>query len=468
MLLRKAIEEISGLRYVIDKLEIQSGLAKRILYDSPYLVSKEEIEAKLDKVEIMRRYLLDVSLQKAFSELSIKLGQLRDIRGTISNLEKRQVLGDVELFELKSFALLSAEINTILNDNDVDIIKIPDLENVIGILDPDNTRIPHFYIYDSYSPQLAELRKSIERLNRQPDGESGNADKLYFQSVAIEDEIRERLSGELYEYKEDILKALLNIAELDILIAKANQSIEMKLCKPVISTGIFSFKGIFNPYIQDILNKSNRHFQPVDIGIRKAPTLITGANMAGKTIMLKTVALAQALFQFGFYVPVEAAQMAIVEEIVLIIGDEQSEAKGLSSFAAEMLNIDRVIKTARNQKILALIDEPARTTNPEEGKAIVSALAEMLNQYHVLSMVTTHYSGLQLTVRRLRVKGLMEDKIDSKLSVQNINRLIEYTLIEDKEENVPHEALRIAEILNVDEELINKAHLFLNANDTEK
>jgi DNA mismatch repair protein MutS2 len=84
--------------------------------------------------------------------------------------------------------------------------------------------------------------------------------------------------------------------------------------------------------------------------------------------------------------------------------DEQSELKGLSSFASEMLKINAIIHAAKTgNHILALIDEPARTTNPVEGQALVNALVDMLQEHKVQSLLTTHYSGIQSDCRRLRV-----------------------------------------------------------------
>ena len=96
--------------------------------------------------------------------------------------------------------------------------------------------------------------------------------------------------------------------------------------------------------------------------------------MGGKNVVLKTLTLCQYLFQYGVGIPAKNADIAVKDEVYFCIGDEQSIEKGLSSFAAEMKNIDAVIKASRGKrKLLALIDEPARTTNPKEGTALVSA-----------------------------------------------------------------------------------------------
>jgi DNA mismatch repair protein MutS2 len=60
---------------------------------------------------------------------------------------------------------------------------------------------------------------------------------------------------------------------------------------------------LFNPEVAEALRLKNKKYQPVDINLTDGPALITGANMGGKTVLLKSVALAQYMFQYGFFVP---------------------------------------------------------------------------------------------------------------------------------------------------------------------
>ena len=167
--------------------------------------------------------------------------------------------------------------------------------------------------------------------------------------------------------------------------------------------------------------------------------------MGGKTVVLKTLTLCQYLFQFGFGIPASAACIAIKDEIMFCIGDEQSIEKGLSSFAAEMKNIDAVIKASReNRRLLALIDEPARTTNPTEGTALVQALLKVLSEKRMSLVMTTHYDIEPGSAYCLRVKGFD-------------NGLMNYSLVEVEDGEVPHEALNIAQSLGIDPEWIDLA-----------
>jgi dsDNA-specific endonuclease/ATPase MutS2 len=465
MLLKNALKEISGLRFMIGKLAIQSSAARHKLYNTAYKHDGNEIAAELDKIAFFYRFISEESNRQALENIRLQLRQVKDLRGTITRIRETQVLDDIELFEIKAFALLTETIAEEMEKNDIHAFPLPPLHSVIDLLDPEQTHIPHFYIYDAYSPALSELRKRIRNLKRKPHaaGKNEDMDELFFQSLALEDEIRKEISLKLNKFGEEIALALQRVTDIDLLIAKAQQAIDMHLQKPSITSGTIRYTGIFNPEIQNRLRSEGKTFQPVDLEIPETATLITGANMTGKSVLLKTLALAQALFQFGFYIPAASADMVCVDAIRLCMGDEQDALRGLSSFASEMLNINRIVEEIKvGVKPLVLIDEPARTTNPAEGAAIVNAVVDFLTKHKTCALVTTHYSGIYAGKRRLRVKGFREEQVNEKLTIENINQYIDYSLTEENGDIAPREAIRIARILGIEKELLNSMEEFVN------
>ncbi len=469
MLLRNVIAEVGGLRYLVEKLDLQSVLGKRYLLDTSFHTDSTQIETELSLVENVFTLLKQTSTADAIAKIQVKLMQIRDINGTINNILNNRILDEIELFELKSFILLEDEIRNILNSKSISIIDFPDLTQEIDKLDPEAKRIPSFYIYDAYSEELARLRKEIKQKKQELTinlKESGQTDKtledqieqLRSQAQEIEDRIREELSNVMFERREDLKLALDQVAHLDILIAKALQAKSYGFTKPVISKQNTNYNSLFNPQLKDLLNEEGRKYQAIDIMLDNSACMITGANMAGKTVVLKTLALSQYLVQFGFFIPAEYAKIKLVEGIMISMGDEQNELNGLSSYASEMMKIHQMIEAVKSGKnLLILIDELARTTNPYEGRAIVSAVAEILNENQVQSVITTHYSGLNTSCRKLRVKGFIEEKARGNVNKNNINDYIDYSLVEDISGSVPQEALRIASILGVDNEIIERA-----------
>lgn len=445
-----------------DKLDIQSGVGRRYLYALEWLEEVEDVTTELRQVEKVLCLMKCSGGDDLWERLRMKLMQVRDIRGTVKHIGEGCVLDDLELFELKSFTLIAAELRSLTTG--LDLVSIPDMEPVIQLLDPEGKRIPNFYICDAYSVELAGLRTEIKRRRQQGEDE-GVLEELYFRSVELEDAVRTDLSGHIRAYRKEIDDALLLVAKLDIWQAKAAQALEMKLCKPEIRHNAeieTSYSGLFNPQLREILQQSGKEYQPVDVSIVPYATLITGANMAGKTVLLKSVALAQCLAQFGFYVPAQKAVITLVSDILTSIGDEQDELNGLSSFAAEMLRINEITGQVRaGRKLLILIDELARTTNPVEGKAIVNSVLEMLTENRAGAIVTTHYSGIKAPCRKLRVRGFIEEKAEGNLTRENINEFIDYSLVEDREDTAPQEAIRIAAMLDVDTGLLDRARYYL-------
>ena len=442
--MRDHIESPCGLRFMFEQLELQAGYTRRWLLDMPMMRKGEEIA---QAYATLRRFVDFVGRADTpyINTLQFRLQGLKDIRTTIKNLSQNAVLDDIELFEVKHLAILAVDVAERLRNHGLDdAVEIPDLNEVITILDPDGLKMATFYVYDSYCQELRDLRSQMRQHPEQQE-------ELLLECAEIEEGVRRDLSKQLHPFAKALEAAQVALAKIDVNLAKALQMKQLGLCFPSISNDDATrYEGLFHPQVKDALEKTKKRFQPVTLEFGLKPTLITGANMGGKTVVLKTLTLCQYLFQYGFGIPATSAEIVVKDGIYFCIGDEQSIEKGLSSFAAEMKHIDAVIKASRgNGKIVALIDEPARTTNPTEGTALVSALVKVLSGATVSLVMTTHYDIGPTDARRLRVKGFENGEMD-------------YELVEVQDGEVPHEALNIAESLGIDGEWIAEAREILN------
>jgi len=383
----------------------------------------------------------------------------------------------VELFEVKNIAYTAAAVSRSAEPLGLkEIFSLPDLSDVFSLLDPDSTGLPHFYIYDSYHPDLPDIRKRLKQLQAKTDDPEASAlyADLFAKHNDIQHSVEAKLSQQLWASADRLALAVKRLAYIDLLFAKAGLASAWRFSRPQIAPSgnnsksepqipqSTQYKALFNPRLLHRNQERRLRYQPVDITVLTGLCLITGANMAGKTVLLKTIGIAQLLTQFGMYVPAESATVSLVDDVIFCIGDEQNEMNGLSSFASEIIKISEVVQLSASQRLLVLIDEPARTTNPVEGKAIVQALADILISRNSLSLVTTHYSHLGVPCRRLRIAGFREDLVGAPLSPENINLFMDYSLVEDNSDTVPQEALRIATLLRCDETLIQKAQEHLN------
>lgn len=411
---------------------------------------------ELARVERVKRYIQEGDAGAVVSKLRLKFSQVWDIRNTFSMVEKGAV-DDVQLFEIKRFAFLIREIAALCEG-------FPDLSGVIALLDPRKENLPTFHIYSEYSPLLAEKRKALASLTK-------DEDTLALQSECeeLEAEVRTKLCSDLRPFLGDLRAAMDKVAYVDVLVAKAVLAVAYGLEMPERAGGLPStgsrakatmvFEGLFNPVVKEILEKEGHRYQAVDVQLNGEVCLLTGANMSGKTVLLKTLALAQTLFRFGFLVPARTAKMCLFDDVELVVSDGQDEQRGLSSFGAEIMRMSRILEKLRQGKnLLLLVDEPARTTNPAEGKALVCALLEKLKEFSCTALLSTHY-GLDADVRRLRVHGFREEWApEGEFGLSRIQSCMDYAVEEEKPgEQPPAEALRIAALLGFDEDVLKRA-----------
>ena len=123
--------------------------------------------------------------------------------------------------------------------------------------------------------------------------------------------------------------------------------------------------------------------------------LISGPNTGGKTVLLKTVALACALAQSGIVPPVAAeSSLPIFRQFFADIGDRQSISASLSTFSAHVAMLRRVLDEA-DDTALVLLDEIGSGTDPVEGAALASATLAALTRRGTVTLATTHLGSLK-------------------------------------------------------------------------
>ncbi len=457
--LKNAIEELESLRFIIESLPLQSAPSRRYVLALNWMTEPETITLELSQVASSLQFL--EANEPLLSDIRSNLAQIKDIKGTLRNIKTGSTPDDIELFELKHFWLLADNIQYLLSGVEIKLINLPELEPVMRILDPEGSRIPTYYICDRYDEELAQLRKSC--YNAHQLGNYNLEEQLREAALQREEVVRQHIGDQLHANYDSLRQAMDQLVRLDILLAKAILFRQWGFTNPELSEKeITDYQGLFNPLVKKSLEDKGGHFQPVDISFGHNPTIITGANMAGKTVLLRTVALSQFLVQFGFFVPATKAIISLVDHVMLSVGDKQSELQGLSSFGAEMVRINEIIQTIRSGKrVLALIDEPGRTTNPTEGLAIVKSIVELFEAKRVPGLITTHYNGIDFSCKKLRVKGFSGVPLPENISIRDLIHYLDYNLTDDTCESQPHEALRIAGILGVDNELLELAHQYV-------
>ncbi len=453
MKIKELIKNDAGFQYIIDNMDLQSAAGRRGMLNAEFVNNPAALEAEWDRVTEAIRATNDIPNRRYYIDLRHCLMCLHDLSGTFASLANHTPLNEVELFEIKNLCYMSKAASTAIEGLSLTpTLPLPDCSEIFALLDPDRTGIANFYIYDSYDSRLAPLRRELNALQTNG-GDPMRISELLAQQSDIQNEVCLRLSDQLHPWVDTLVKTLAQMSYGDFLLAKAKLAIDWQLVRPTLGD-VTRYKNLFNPRLKQRNEEMHLRYQPVSIEIRPGVCLITGANMAGKTVLLKSIGTAQMMAQCGMYVPAEEATVRLLDGVATSIGDDQDEMNGLSSYASEIIKISNILSDCRERELLVLIDEPARTTNPVEGKALVQAIIKILEGRPSFTLITTHYGQLGSSCRRLRVKGFVEDMDNIPLTPQSINRFIDYSLTEDQSDNVPHEALRIAAILNCDPEMI--------------
>ncbi len=453
-MLKNDLTRIEGLRYVIDDLDIRSSVGRRMLFEREWSASPSELANRFDHIE----QLLTKVSDPRFESLRTKFLQLKDISAVLRLLGEGGVLNDTDLFLIKSFILLYYDICSCCEQMEFSVIVRRNLDSPLTLLDPDGHSVSAFRIYDSYSEELRHLRNELKNSPEE------KRDSVFELISECEEQIRCRLSAGLKQYSEDIYSALNDAGYLDIVMAQAEQTVRLGFTRPELADGdsATGYWGLFQPEVQSSLRVRGINYQRINVeSLCAEPTLLTGANMGGKSVLLQSVALAQVMCQYGFYVAAERAVVALCDAVYTISGDNADSKGGLSSFAAEMLSLNQVVeRVSSGERLFVTIDELARTTNPIEGAAIVGAVIKYFSEQGVRSVIATHYGNVDSSCQRLRIRGLVCTESDV-VNAANLQRYFDYQPEPVTTTDVPHEALRIATILGVDEQIIKNIRKIL-------
>jgi len=265
------------------------------------------------------------------------------------------------------------------------------------------------------------------------------------------------------------------LAEFDMHLAKARYGRMMRCTEPRLNDqGRIDLRNARHPLLTGKV-------VPIDFYLGKEffMVVITGPNTGGKTVALKTVGLLTLMAQAGMHIPVdEHSEVAVFEEVFADIGDEQSIEQSLSTFSSHLTRIieilrriDEDIKRAmpeirgkmsetltgqpesRRLRALVLLDELGAGTDPSEGSALARAILTYLQERHVSTVATTHYSELKAFAHEQ--PGVVNASVE--FNIETLSPTYRLSIGLPGRSN----ALAIANRLGLDEQIIEQAREYL-------
>jgi len=230
------------------------------------------------------------------------------------------------------------------------------------------------------------------------------------QRIRLEQELFADIVGRVTACSPMLFAAARVAARIDVLCALAQVADDHDYIRPeMLPGGEIIIEDGRHPVVERML--SGERYVPNSITLNDTDRqllIITGPNMAGKSTVLRKVALFSVMAQMGSFVPARRAAMGVVDRLFTRVGALDNLASGQSTFMVEMEETANIINNATPQS-LVVIDEIGRGTSTYDGLSIAWAVAEALHDLHdrgVKTLFATHYHELtELENTRARVKN---------------------------------------------------------------
>lgn len=488
----RQVREVVDLDYIIEKIHPKTPYGLEYKKNMrPYPVGTEKyLRQDLDLLEKFIDWSHD---SEGLSEVKRQLHVVKDVRYSLERAKGDSVLSEVELYEIKAIVFTVKNLMDILDNSGLLLshkTKLSRIEELETVLNPEGENTSSFYLYDSYSPRLAKMRRTRSSLENQSRTElrrirmklkedynlSLSADStvllskqdkdsikraeecpyIVFQSetfnavvfslkqtddiLSVKEEI-EYYKNQEYEEEQSVLRNLTRevakhyrhmhkningIANIDLYIAKAEMAKKMKAIKP----------DIIEEHTIDI--QEGRYPKIEDKlkqeGMEFTPISISVTQgvtcITGANMGGKTISLKI------------VGLLSIMAQLALFVPAE-SMRFGLNRFVRTSIGdfqstssglstfggeIENVTYAMKHadERGLLLIDELARGTNPQEGYAISLAIAHHLMDKQAITILTTHFD--QIT----RLPGIRHLQV---VGLANVD-------LENIELNTEHSALK--------------------------
>jgi len=515
-------------------LKLKSVFGKKIESEAAEKLTAELIKQKLGNIASLNEQLNQATL----SEIMSWLEHFNDISLILERLSSGECLEIFELYEIKQYLYYYEKIRLITVSIHSAIINLQDFSGLFSYLDQEGQRTTSFYLSDNYSLILKRIRAEIadysqkrkflrlhaleqariklglekieeevviSRFNKALRDKltisglfnieeenfanttlkfaeteeilaiSAKIHELLAQLKKEENAVREKISIYLNQFSDLLGESTVKLGELDYYLIRIAFLRKFNCSIPKISPdNKVQITNARNLPLELELTRSGLAYQPITLILDNRINIIQGANMAGKTTILKTLGQFFYLLLKVVPLPCTSCSLPLVDFIFFSGPGTDIKRMDLSSFALEVVSINEVLQ--KKGKGIFLIDEFARGTNPQEGTAFTKAIFESFSESQHILVAATHFS-FKLNIgkySRFRIKGISQQdyekiRIEKDTLLQNrlkeLHKYIDYSVEEISDEcDPPQAALMIAEILGVDKKIITSALKYMKSN----
>lgn len=373
------LERVQGVLIILERLK--SYLARGKQFENPLAYYDENIDAKIDLLEEIRRQIRSESVDDHASNILFDLRQrIERCRESMKQKAEQVIRSHKDC--------MSDTFYTIKNNRVcVPVKKDCKLKISGSVIDKSSTGSTLFIeplavanIFEEMSLLQVEEENEVYRI-------------LYTLTAMVAD-----AAADL----EDNMKL---IEKLDFIFSKGRLSLELDCSVPQINLGRrISLKDARHPLMDKEMNVPLQF----EMGEELQGIIITGPNTGGKTVAIKTVMLNCIMAQCGLHVTSKAADICMNTMYLSDIGDGQNLSENLSTFSAHIKNVLDILSRV-DANSFVIMDELGSGTDPAEGMGIAIAILEKLLESGANFLVTTHYP--QVKDYAAKTKGVVNARM---------------------------------------------------------
>lgn len=272
--------------------------------------------------------------------------------------------------------------------------------------------------YDAAVPQNYQRRQTVANAERYITDELKELEYRVLNAAELADKRERELYLELLEKLRTHCKQFNSVgqalAELDCFVSLASVAKDNGYCKPnITASGEITISEGRHPVAENL--PSDEIFVPNNTALDSGESkimLITGPNMAGKSLYMRQVALIVILAQMGSFVPAKSASIGLVDKVFTRVGASDDISTGRSTFMVEMSEVSQILENTTD-KSLILLDEIGRGTATYDGLSIAWSVMEHLARTTSAKVLfSTHYH--ELTELEGALPGLKNYKFTAK------------------------------------------------------